>query len=73
MSNLIDDIEHSIHLVNKQIIGFIEHSCPEENLQGFHWPKTLINKGQVLSCPSPCTGMVYIFNLSIIHRNHLFS
>jgi hypothetical protein len=48
---------YSILLVNKKIIGFIENSCPEENLQGFHWPKTIINKGQDLSCPSPCTGM----------------
>lgn len=43
---------------NNQITGFIKKYCPEENyLQGFHWPKTIINKYQYLSCPSPCTGI----------------
>jgi hypothetical protein len=51
------DIEFCIRLDNNQITGFIEHFCPEENLQGFHWNKTVVNKGQSLLCPSPCTGM----------------
>ncbi|CAF4302769.1 unnamed protein product [Rotaria sp. Silwood2] len=51
---------------NNQIIGFIKKYCPEENLQGFHWPKTLINKSQYLSCPSPCIG-TYI--RSIVMKN----
>ncbi|CAF0770589.1 unnamed protein product [Rotaria sordida] len=46
---------------NNQLIGFIKKFCPEENLQGFHWPKTLINKSQYLPCPSPCTGQVNRF------------
>jgi hypothetical protein len=46
-----------IYLDNNQIIGFTEKFCPEENLQGFHWAQTAVNKGQSLSCPSPCTGM----------------
>ncbi|CAF1281408.1 unnamed protein product [Rotaria sp. Silwood1] len=46
---------------NNQIVGFIKKYCPEEKLQGFHWPKTLINKSQYLSCPSPCTGQVIRF------------
>jgi len=50
-----------ILLVNNQIIDFIESFCPEENLQGFNWTKTLINKGQYLSCPTPCIGIHIIF------------
>lgn len=48
--------------INNQIIGFIEHICPEEKLEGFHWTKTIINKNQYLSCPSPCTGNRTILN-----------
>jgi hypothetical protein len=42
-----------------QLIGFMEQSCSAEISQNIHWPKTLINKGQHMSCPSPCTGMKY--------------
>lgn len=42
-----------------QLSGFVEHSCSAENLQGIQWPKTLVNKGQHVSCPYPCTGMIY--------------
>ncbi|CAF1553969.1 unnamed protein product [Rotaria magnacalcarata] len=44
---------------NNQIIGFTKKHCPEEQLQGFHWPKTTINKSQYLPCPSLCTGQVF--------------
>lgn len=43
-----------------QLTGFVENTCPEEIAQGIHWPKTLVNKGQNISCPYPCTGMIYI-------------
>jgi len=42
-----------------QLIGFIKNTCLAENFQGIHWPKTLVNKGQHMSCPYPCNGMIY--------------
>ncbi len=44
---------------NNQLIGFIENTCLPEYFQGIHWPKTLVNKGQHMSCPYPCNGMIY--------------
>ncbi|UJR09628.1 hypothetical protein I4U23_013862 [Adineta vaga] len=46
---------------NNQLIGFTETTCPEEHFQGIHWPKTLVNKGQHMLCPYPCTGQIFRF------------
>jgi len=40
-----------------QLIGFAENICSAEHFQDIHWPKTLVNKGQHMPCPYPCTGM----------------
>ncbi|CAF3234208.1 unnamed protein product [Rotaria sp. Silwood2] len=45
----------------KQLIGFIENICSSEKFQGIYWPKTLVNKGQHMSCPYPCTGQIFRF------------
>ncbi len=50
---------------NNQLIGFIENKCLSENFQGIHWSKTLVNKGQYISCPYPCTGMIIYINIFI--------
>ena len=42
-----------------QLVGFIDKTCLSETFQGIYWPKTFVNKGQYVSCPYPCTGMIY--------------
>lgn len=39
----------------------------EEKFQGIYWPKTLVNKGQHMSCPYPCTGMKILTYLFLHH------
>ncbi|CAF1110908.1 unnamed protein product, partial [Adineta ricciae] len=46
---------------DNQLIGFTETTCPTEHFQGIHWPKTLVNKGQHMPCPYPCTGQIFRF------------
>ncbi|CAF1294791.1 unnamed protein product [Adineta steineri] len=46
---------------NNQLSGFIETRCLSEHFQGIHWPKTLVNKGQHMPCPYPCTGQIFRF------------
>lgn len=41
-----------------RLIGFVDQSCSAETFQGIHWSKTLVNKGQHVPCPYPCTGMI---------------
>ncbi|CAF1306566.1 unnamed protein product [Rotaria sordida] len=53
----------------KQLIGFIENTCSSENFQGIHWPKTIVNKGQHVSCPYPCIGQIFRF----CHMNNQWS
>ncbi|CAM4872882.1 unnamed protein product [Rotaria socialis] len=43
----------------RQLIGFAENTCLSENFQGIDWPKTLVNKGQHMPCPYPCTGQIF--------------